>query len=687
MNRLIYVLLILSCCFFIPSGYALEQESSDYAKIHFSSIDNQTSFEQLPLSTTIETEVNSIIARTTISQTFLNNTSDWLEGLYQFPLPEDAAVDSLNMIIGQRVILGEIQEKKQAERTYQKAKANGQKASLVRQERPNIFTTKLANIAPGESIQIKIEFQHLVKVSGTDFSLRMPLGITPRYKAQSNLAPDPAVSSLQASDYSASNKPSRATKLDTFLNLNLTQFNQGQQPNRPVSFSVKLKAGFDVINLKSLNHKITTQQFNQDYQIHLAEPSQAEQDFVLNWQPQLGQKPTSVLFNQHTKDYNYHLLMMLPPTHDLLQEEVQAREMIFVVDSSGSMSGTSMEQAKAGLHFALEQLNADDSFNIIDFDSESRLLFPQAVTVSPETINQASLFIEQLEAEGGTEIVGAVELALSKPSSEKLRQVIFLTDGSIGNEAQIFSVIHNKLGNNRLFTIGIGSAPNSYFMSKAAEFGRGSYTYISNINQVEGQLKLLFSKLRYPILRDIKLQGGNISAIDLQPKTIPDLYLGEPLFISYRIPMAISHPMSVHGKTSNYQWSFDLPMVVNGADKGIAKYWARMHIDSLSNELIRSNNTEKSESIRGQILNTALSHHLVSQFTSLVAVDKTPARISEQLKQLQLENRLPAGFSAPKKHGHPQGGTLSNLMLLLGFMSLIMAFAKLLFIRNAYPNK
>lgn len=340
--------------------------------------------------------------------------------------------------------------------------------------------------------------------------------------------------------------------------------------------------------------------------------------------------------------------------------------MIFVIDSSGSMSGESMNQAKSGLIFALSQLAPHDTFNIIDFDHEARKLFPHAVKNTALTRQSAVEFVNNLQADGGTEIASAVQLALDKPQSDRIRQIVFLTDGSIGNESQIFELIENKLGNNRLFTVGIGSAPNSYFMTKAANFGRGTYTYIGNVNEVRTQLQDLFMKLRHPALTDLKLTGANAVDIDLQPKVLRDLYIGEPLFVSYRTPKDHAVSLKVSGKSDVYDWSSNIPVVVNGKDKGIAKLWARHKIAS-----INSNFDLSYDDKRQQVTETALDFHLVSDFTSLVAVDKTPARVREALKQQRLKNPLPKGFKA--QHGYPQGGTIANIALLIGFLSLLLA--------------
>lgn len=636
------------------------------SSINYRSLESDLNFKQLPLSTDIEMHINSVVSRVSVKQTFSNESDQWLEGVYQFPLPENAAVDTLKMHIGQRIIEGEVQEKQQAQRTYEKAKAEGKRTSLVEQVRDNLFTTKLANIAPGESITIHIEFQQLVHNDGTHFSVRMPLGITPRYE------PSKAISTTDNDhDYfSSESKLVEADHDSAQLSPATTLFNTGEQPDRPVNVTVHLNPGFDLSLLESPYHQIVTQQTGDQYTINLENPAQAERDFVLNWQPQLGQQPKVALFSESNEDHNYHVLMMLPPTHDFVQQKTQPRDMIFVIDSSGSMSGESMQQAKQGMFYALTQLGSDDTFNIIDFDHEAIKLFDEAVPASQSNLEMAKYFVASLKADGGTEIAKAINLALDKPNSDRLRQVVFLTDGSIGNERQIFQMIQNQLGNNRLFTIGIGAAPNSYFMNKAANYGRGTFTYIGKSSEVQNKLEQLFRKLRYPALEDLSLAHKAALNLELYPSKLRDLYLGEPLFVTYRTPKSEQSNIQVKGQADGYDWSFKLPPVINGKDQGIARLWARMKIDSIKSDF--NLNFDRS---REQILQTALDYHLVSDYTSLVAVDKTPARVMEELKQLQLANRTPAGWKAPhgSQHGYPQGGTAANLAMLIGFLTLLIA--------------
>ena len=288
------------------------------------------------------------------------------------------------------------------------------------------------------------------------------------------------------------------------------------------------------------------------------------------------------------------------------------------------------------------------------------------------TIAQASRFVQQLEANGGTEMRPALALALdSPPSKEHLRQVVFITDGSVGFEDEMFSMIENRLGAARLFTVGIGSAPNSGFMRKAAEAGRGSYTFISALHEVREKMDSLFKKLEQPQITDIEVQWPSGVLVDSFPSVVPDLYAGEPVTVKVAASGEFrpGDHVYVRGNSASGAWTADLP--VNGASDspGIAALWARARIGELLN--VERRHSEPAE-IRSAIVATALAHHLVSKYTSLVAVDKTPVRPgNELLNSEQVPNLMPYGQSSNAIFGFPATATNAPTLRFIGLMSLL----------------
>ena len=416
------------------------------------------------LSTDVSMEIAGMVAHVTVIQRFSNNAGEFAEGIYLFPLPEDAAVNAMQMRIGERVIEGEIQEKVRAQQTYAQAASEGKQASLLSQERPNLFKSRVANLAPGEEIEVQIAYvQPLIYQSG-QFSLRFPMAVTPRFDPLATVVPEQ--STLNAIN--------------------------------PTTINIHLMPGFELSRLNSLYHDVTVDQRGPNYQISLTEEVVAAQrDFELVWEPTLKAAPQVALFGETSDEESFGLLMVMPPHTKSVQP--LPRELILVVDSSGSMFGESMAQAKASLEMALGSLTDVDRVNVIDFDNEARALFESPQIADPQTIGQALAFVDDLEADGGTEIGKALNVALAnQPDQGYLRQVVFITDGSVANETALFAMIESQLGDSRLFTVGIGPAPNSYFMRKAAQFGRGSYTFIGNTHQVTERMDLLLSRLGTP---------------------------------------------------------------------------------------------------------------------------------------------------------------------------------------------
>ena len=376
------------------------------------------------------------------------------------------------------------------------------------------------------------------------------------------------------------------------------------------------------------------------------------------------------------------MIMLLPPAGEI--SPVLHREVIFVIDTSGSMSGPSIVQAKQALNLALDRLKPGDRFNIIQFNSYTDKLFHFPQPLSHHALRQAHHYVDSLEAQGGTEMAPALRAALLKQgnnTNEKnydVRQVIFLTDGSIGNEDALFNIIQSQLDDSRLFTIGIGSAPNSHFMHRAAKFGRGTHTYIGNVSEIQSKMETLFSKLESPVLTNIHIQWPENCIVESWPQNIPDLYLGEPLLISTKSD-SLPESLVITGQIAGETWSAALNLNGGQNDSGIPVIWARKKIAALMDQMSQKQNTKGDEAgdLRKNIIETALTHHLVSKYTSLIAVDVTPARIKEALiKSHALPVNLPEGWDHKKVFGQlPATATNATFAFLSG---LLMLFAGLL---------
>ena len=575
--------------------YAEERIADPYQSQHGSVwllSDDGNYIEALQMQTDVDYSITGAVARATIKQQFKNSSEFWAEGLYIFPLPEKAAVDQFRMIIGDRIIEGQIKERVQAKKIYENAKAAGKKTSLIEQQRPNVFTTSLANIAPGETITIEFEYQQILDYKDGRYHLRFPMIVGPRYHPANHLPDNTRV----------------YTETDSLNN-----------SHNPTRIHVLLDAGVSLSELNSSYHRININQTSETrYSIStIGENIHADRDFELVWKPLLDHNPQLTAFKETDNESSYAMITLFPPELVHLQQKIQARDVIFVLDISGSMAGTSIEQAKASLITALDRLTPIDRFNVIWFNNETGSLFNSSVVASAQQINLARRFINNIQASGGTEMLPALKLALSnKQEFTRFTQVVFLTDGNISNEDELFDVIYQQLGNNRLFTIGIGSAPNAYFMRKAANLGRGTFTHIGDINEVQNKTVTLFKKLETPALINIQLDIGQ-DQFEIFPNIIPDLYAGETATILIKgkhLPQSIS----IRGDYGNIEWSHRSELE-NISQEGIRIAWAREKIRSLMSLRHGASSINERDAIQQEVTKTAITHHLVSRYTSLVA--------------------------------------------------------------------
>lgn len=680
--------------------------------------------------TDITVDATGMIARVIVKQHFKNESEFWSEGKYIFPLPNDAAVDYMAMHIGERKIVGTVKEKNEAKKIYEKAKNAGKKASLVSQHRPNLFSNKVANIAPGESITVELHYVETIHYEHGQFSLRLPTTITPRYFPLS-FQSDSQTRFSEANHQKDSNKnTSHAfSHIENFEKISTSQSNifpsseevetlsPPMKPSNaasPISVTATINAGLPLQKIISKYHPFQQHNLENNYTLSIAESAIANKDVVIEWTPKLGTAPIAASFNQRIDNQDYLLLMVMPP-QNISSQNTLPKETVFVIDTSGSMAGKSIQQAKLALANSLGHLTPKDRFNIIEFNSNHRALFPKSVIASPQNIKLARYFISSLEANGGTEMAGALNAAFSNQEDYQfVRQVIFMTDGSVGNEDALFNLIEQKRLQSRLFTVGIGSAPNSYFMEQAAESGQGTFTFINSSADITQGIGDLFFQISNPIMTDISIQFPH-KEVEFYPKKYRDLYAGEPLLISAKTdkPFDKNIPITINGKifTSNntsghyisnsatsslthqtpqqvstHQDSterFEQLISLDGQQKAstVSKLWARHKLKDLSNQerklkrnyrgMVSAIQPSGLESIKASIINVALEHQLLSQYTSFVAVEERITRPKDSpLVKQKIPNALPEGSNQLiQQHSQPTF-TIAMPSSGLGIMSL-----------------
>ena len=577
------------------------------------------------LGSDMSVSVNGNIARVQVTQIFRNISDGWVEGVYLYPMPDNAAVDTLKMTVGNRVIIGKIEKRVDARIIYETAKTEGKKAGLVEQQRPNMFTNSVANIGPGETVMVVIEYQMPLKQLDGKFSLRLPLVVGPRYVPPHTLSDTASIKDAQTVSAAKVIDPRQGT-----IN--------------PVSISVDLAPGFEPANIESLYHAISVAGEGVRRKVTLAQNTvPQDRDFELSW-ISASASPTLALYREEVDGKHYVMASITPPVPDE-NSFIPPRELIFVIDNSGSMKGNSMVEAKASLQHALGTLRPQDHFNIIRFDDTMETLFDKSVAATPENIEQARNFTAKLEAEGGTEMVPALKAALVDHSvtdrQDVVRQIIFLTDGLITNEQELLESIGADDGNSRVFSVGIGSAPNNYLMSRIATTGRGFYTNIGKVDEVTAKMAELLDMLSRPSLQNLKatIEGGEL---ELTPKLLPDLYAGEPLVLLGRGD-SLGSTITVSGTFEKTKWTRTLDTSEAIPSQSVAKLWGRRRIEEIEADRVLRIMTR--EAANAAIEKIGLEFHIVTSQTSLVAVEEESTRPADvALRQEDLPINLPAGW-------------------------------------------
>ena len=642
------------------------------------------------VATDVHIRVSGIVARATVRQTFRNPYDDWYEGIYVFPLPEHAAVDHLQMKIGERSVVGIIQERQAAKAAYEQARAGGRRAALLEQERPNIFTSSVANVGPREDIVVEIEYQQKLHYDQGRLSLRFPTAVAPRYIPGT-------VHAVQMAGLSSAVGRGWSPNTDVVSDAQritppLLDPRATAQPAHAFTLKVELDAGVPVAAVDSPYHPIAVNTLGASRrEITLQGAHWATKDFELSWSLAPSSAPRTAFFTEQKNGQTYGLLMVVPPTTAARAGATLPREVIFVIDTSGSMNGASIAQAREALALAIERLGEQDRFNVIEFNSRASALFDAARPANRAHRYEAVTWVRNLRAQGGTEMRPALQLALNgADNSGRVRQVIFLTDGEVGNEEQLFRLINERLGDSRLFTVGIGSAPNGHFMTKAAEAGRGTYTYIGKIAEMQDKMSALFAKLESPVLKGVQViwpqPDASAAAVEAWPRRVPDLYLGEPIVMSAALGAsntaaqgdAGQREVRLSGMSGDAPWQAAVPLASASPGAGVGVLWARDKIAALTDGL-RDGRSE--DEVRPAILEVALAHHLVSKYTSLVAVDRSArARPADApIKSASVPVNLPEGMNYAMVDGSmavgelPQGATGVRADLLAGCLLLMLA--------------
>ncbi len=563
----------------------------------------------IPLKhTSVVGSIDGYIATVDVTQQFHNPYNSKIEAVYVFPLPDNAAVNEFVMTVGERKIRGVIREREEAEKIYNDAKAQGHVASLLTQERPNIFTQKVANIEPGKQIDINIRYFNTLQYDDGAYEFVFPMVVGPRYN------PPATTNGVGAVARGNANASGQTTEVQYLA--------RNERSGHDVSLSLSISAGVNIESVRSLNHDVAVKDITEtERNVTLnAADSIPNKDFVLRYQV-AGDKIKTAMMTQKD-DHGQYFTMMLYPPAQLEQVKRSPMEMVFVLDCSGSMSGHPIDQARTAIAHALQSLTPRDTFQIINFSSTASQLGSSPVIATPQNIQTGLTYLNSLNGQGGTEMIEGLKAALDFPHDEgRFRLVSFMTDGYIGNDQDILNALSDKLGDSRIFSFGVGQSPNRYLMDRMALIGRGAVVYLSLNDDPVVIMNRFNDRISHPAMTDLSIDWGNMNVSDVYPQILPDLIVGRPVVVTGRYTGEPSL-VKVGGRQGMQPTSFTVEVDEANATKehkGIASVWARLKIMDLMTQFSRT--PDQASELCRTVTQTALEYSLMSTFTAFVAVD------------------------------------------------------------------
>jgi Ca-activated chloride channel homolog len=575
---------------------------------------------QCPLKhTSVSAKVSGYVSHVTVKQTFHNPFKEKIEAVYTFPLSETGAVDEMIMKVGDRTIHGTIKKREEAKEIYETAKAHGHVASLLDQERPNIFTQSVANIEPGKEVQITIEYVDLLPYEDGKYTFAFPTVVGPRFN------PGPAVGK-QGTGWSPD-----TTEVPDASRITPPVTPEGTRAGHDISISVNIDGGVPISNIRSSLHEVAiANKTEKTASVSLVDKNTIpNKDFVLKWDVAGDSLKSGYLTyrDPKSKDSSGYFSMMLLPPKRVTPETVAPKEMIFLIDCSGSQSGPPLEKAKETLTYIVEHMNPNDSFQIISFNNGNTSLFQKPTQNSEEMRKEAKEFISKLQARGGTWMGPAVEAVFNQPTDKnRLRIVTFMTDGYVGNDQEILGLVKKHRGASRWFPFGTGNSVNRFLIDGIAREGGGESEFVL-LNSPAGEVgKKFYDRISSPVLTDVKVTfaGGDVK--EVFPKDVSDVWAQKPLYIKGRYTSTGTTTATLTGFHAGKPYKQTLTMNLpesSATNSGVASIWARAKVDRLmSEDWFGAQAGTPNKEIKDEIVKTALAHHIMTQYTSFVAVEE-----------------------------------------------------------------
>ena len=584
-------------------------------------------FVPVPLEhTAVNATIDGFISQVGVTQRFHNPYSGKIEAVYVFPLPQDSAVSDFIMTVGDRTIRGIIRQREEAQRIYEQARAQGHVASLLQQERPNIFTQKVANIESGKSIDIDITYFGTLPYRNGGFEFVFPMVVGPRYNPSGTT--DPIAALPRGGAAGSSNSGTAVTYLPP-----------NERSGHDIDITLTLDAGVSIESMDSTTHAVSVDQTSATTAVVTLSPLDTipNRDFVFTWHVAGKDLKTAVLTHRDQRG-GFFSCMIVPPA-ELTSIDRAPMEMVFVLDTSGSMRGQPMNIARQAVKRALRKMRSGDTFQIIRFAQGATQMAAQPIAATPDNVERGIRYLDGLEAGGGTNMIHGIRSALGFHHDDThVRSVVFLTDGYIGNESDILGEIGRNLGDARIFSFGIGSSPNSYLLQRMADIGHGQASYIGLDASRVGAMDEFFEMTSHPAMHDVVIDLGD-DVTDVFPSNVPDVFVDRPIFITGRLGDGFDGDIKITGRVGGEEIELDVEWGGDADRPALAQIWARSLIRELNDPLTWS----QEDGLDDRILKTALAYNLASAYTSFVAVDSSIVTEGDYGTTVHVPVPMPAG--------------------------------------------
>lgn len=597
--------------------------------------------------TDVQVDISGFVARIRVTQKFANPFKDKIEAVYTFPLGADAAVTDMTMKVGKRIIRGQIKPREEARLVYEQAKAAGHVASLLDQERPNIFTQSVANIEPGKRVEITITYTEILKYEEGKYQFVFPMVVGPRYipgsptgKKGTGFAPD----TVKVPDASRITPPVAP---------------KGERAGHDIALRVTLDAGMKIKSVESKQHKIGINWRNDQHTLAKIELTKERvipnKDFVLEYTTAAETIGDTMLM--HTSKKGGYFALILEPPKKVQPKEIRPRELVFVIDSSGSMNGFPIDTAKNVMSRCVKNLRPNDTFNMITFAGSTSQLWNKAMPNTEKNRTKALEFLKSLRGAGGTEMMKAIRACLGgERDPMRTRIVCFMTDAYVGNDMAIVDAVRKNVSRAHVFSFGIGRSVNRYLLDNMARAGRGDVEYVLAPDHAPKAARRFYDRIDAPVLGDITIDWGglekHVDAMEVFPRHVPDLFSVKPLILKGRFKPGrtdVSHTITIRGTTGAGKFERKIKVTLPAkapANDVIAAQWARAKVAHLMDlDLAGAQVGKPDPAIKETIVGLGVGYRLLTQYTSFVAVEEKVVTIGGQPRTVAVPVEMPEGVS------------------------------------------